>query len=276
MIAKLNKSWIDIYREDPVKAWQNFIESYDKLIKHVIQKLVRDYDEIMELYATALEQLKAKNYQKLTVYFEKKRNYNFETWIAVVVRNCCMDWFRKEKGRTRLLKCIEELAPLDKVIFKYIYQYGYSQQETFELLNAEHGYDISTEELCSRINQIKLILHQKTRWKLENEWKRFLPAISIDSHEDGNYHELPVQNDPDPEENYFQNHTRKAIQETFKSLPVRDQLIIHLYYYKGLTLEKIARLLKMKNIWQVHRKLHKTLKFLQKELQKKDIDPSDL
>ena len=142
MISKFKNSWIDIHRENPTQAWQNFLESYDKLIKYVIQKLVSDYDEIMELYTTTLEQLKAKDYQKLTTYFEKKRNYNFETWIAVVVRNCCMDWFRKEKGRTRLLKCIEEFAPLDKLIFAYIYQNGYSEQETFEYLNAEHGHNI--------------------------------------------------------------------------------------------------------------------------------------
>jgi len=276
MISKVKKSWIDIYRENPLQAWENFLESYDELIKRVIQKLVSDYDEIMDLYTTSLEKLKANDYQKLTAYFDKKRNYNFATWIAVVVRNCCMDWFRKNKGRTHLPLCIEEFSPLDKLIFRYIYQKGYSIQETFELVNSQQGNKLSTEELCSRINKIKQTLQQKTRWKLENEWKRFLPTLSTDNSEKGGIHDLPDQNDPDPEENFFQNHTQKVLQKIFKTLPPKQQLIIDLYYFKGMTLEKITHLLKMKNIWQVHRKLHQALNFLQEKLQEEDIDLSDI
>ena len=125
---KLNskKSWIDLYRKDSEQAWQFFTNHYNQLMMGVIHKLVNDSDEVMELYTYSVEKLREEDCAKLTKYFEKYRPYYFETWIAVVTRNCCLDWFLKEKGRKRLLKCIKALPELDQHIFRYIYWYKYS------------------------------------------------------------------------------------------------------------------------------------------------------
>lgn len=274
------QSWIDGYRSDPAEAWQTFLESYENLIQRVIHKLVDDYDERMELYCYCLEQLKANNYKKLTGYFENRHGYSFEVWIAVVVRNCCMDWFRKEHGRKRILKCIEELSPLEQEIFRLVYQQGYSRQESYEFLKTRHDQDLSFEDFCSRADHIDQTLHQKTRWKLGRELLRYLPPIPLNPDDKfsskANVLDANNCNDPSPEEQLIQNDSKNTLIETLNILSPEEKLIVHLHFYRGLTLNEISRALRMKNVWRVHRRLHKALKRLREELRKRDVDLGDL
>jgi len=279
---KLNpkQSWIDIYQKNPTGAWQSFIELYGNLISRVIHRFADDYDEQMELYTHALEQLKEHNCQKLLTYFGKKRGYNFETWIAVVARNCCMDWFRKEHGRKRLLKCIQELSPLDQEIFHFIYRQGYSQRESYELLKARHGEEISFEHYCSRVEQIEQALHQKTRWKINQDLGRILPSNSLNPDDTmnskGSIPDPDTQENPSPEEQLIQSDSQNALSEALKILAPEERLIVHLHFYRGLTLKEIVWILRMKNVWRVHRRLHKALKQLREEFRKRGVDLSDL
>ena len=104
MKSESKKLWINLYKKNKEKGWETFLKQYNQLILSLIRKHVNDYDEAMEVYTFVLEHLKEQNCQKLTAYFQKKRKYNFDAWIVVVSRNCMFDWFRKEKGRKRLLK----------------------------------------------------------------------------------------------------------------------------------------------------------------------------
>ena len=273
-------SWIQLFHRDPSQAWQDFLKTNDKLIKRIIQRMVNDYDDQMELYTFTLEQLKCHDYKKLTRYFDKIRSFNFKTWTAVVVRNCCMDWFRQKNGRKRLSTSIKELSPLDQLIFKYIYQWGFSFETTFEMLKNVPGNPITLQDLCSRAEQINKLLQKKTRWKLENEWKEILPPLSLESLENGalkNLQQDPAQeNDPDPENQLLQSAALEKLKKIMAGLPAEQKLILHLHFYKGLTIQEMTTLLKYKNIWQVHRKLRKALKSLQKKLQEENIELSDL
>ena len=67
-----------------------------------------------------------------------------------------------------------------------------------------------------------------------------------------------------------------SIQEVLAKLPAEQQLLIQLRYVKKLSLQEIARIMKMKNLWRVHRKLQKALKVMKRELLQRDIGPSDL
>ena len=147
MMFDSKKSWYDHFKDNPEKAWENFLQRYHDLISGVIRKMIRDVDEAMEAYTFTLEKLKEENCRKLCAYFAKSRHYNFETWIAIVVKNCCTDWFRKEKGRKRLLKCIGELPDIDQWIFRYLYWFRYSYDNIFELL--KNKPDPGTAHRCA-------------------------------------------------------------------------------------------------------------------------------
>lgn len=279
MTVDSKKSWHEHYRGNPEEAWKSFVQQYHSLILGIIRKMIREHDEAMDAYTFALESLKEKNCQKLTTYFLKPRNYNFETWIAIVAKNCCMDWFRKEKGRKRLLKCIEELPDIDQWLFRYIYWQGYSYDMVFELLKNKHGLEISFEEMCARIDQVNNTLQQKTKWKLYQDWFAILPPLSLEDIERTGGAQLTDNTIAQPnlsvEETFQLSDTARVLEEVLHTLPDQEQLIIQLHYYRNLTLEEITRVLKMKNIWQVHRRLVKALKLLRKKLQEIDINPAD-
>lgn len=267
------ESWTNSYSEDKEAGWKAFLDNYNQLIMHVIKKLVYDPDEAMEIYCFALDRIKADNCRKLFGYYAKSRKYNFETWIAVVVRNCCIDWFRKEKGRKRLLKIVQELPDLDQWIFRYIYWYHYSYELIFELLRNKHSFEISFDEMCTRIDQLNEILQQRTKWKLSQDWIASLTPLSLNDAENTTGSLSP---DPSPEEGLIQSNRAQIIEEVLNSLPTQEQLVIRLHFYRNMTFEEIARVLKMKNIWRVHRKLTKALKLLRKKFHEKGITPSDL
>ncbi len=267
------KSWAELYLQNKEEAWKSFLEQNNRLIMSVIKNIVYDQDEAMEAYCFALDKLKADDCRKLTSYYAKSRNYNFETWIAVVVRNCCIDWIRKDKGRKRLLKAIEELPCVDQWIFRYIYWHRYSYDSLFKLLKNKHGFKISFDEMCSRIDQLNETLHSKAKWKLSQDLLAALPPLSLN---DVDNIAGSLSEDHSPEEDLIHSNTSQIIEEILHSLPTREQLIIQLHFYRNLTLEEIARVLKMKNIWRVHRKLAKALKLLRKKFQEKGISPSDL
>ena len=280
MIHPPKETWLDFFTKDPDRAWDSFLERFNKLIMAVIRKLVSDHDETMEIYAHVLENLKKDNYKKLTSFFDQRRDYGFESWIAVVARNCCFDWFRREKGRRRLLKCIKALPSVDQWIFRYIYWQGLSRDVTHQLLTTKHIYKLSYEEMCAHLENINRILHQQTKWNIRHNWQDVLPPISVDSDEQGGEqvisHHDSEKATPSPEKQLIARDSAQKLQEILSTLPIQEQLIIQLRFYKDLTLEEIARVLKMKNLWQVRRKLQKALKSLQKKLRERGIGPSDI
>ena len=270
------KNWLDHYKADPSQAWNVFLKKYNQLIITVIEKLVLDYDDRMELYTFTLEHLKNDACHKLTSYFNKSRNYNFETWIAVIVRNCCMDWFREAKGRNRVLKFITELSEVEKNIFRYLYQYEYSREEIYHVLKIRYGYKKSIDDLVNDINKINDLIQKKIKWKYRRDLRYFIIYLSEEKLDKYNQIHSFLKTDFNPEQKIVIKDSIRLLNDALRSLPHKNQLIIQLYYFKGLTLEKIARVLKMKNIWQVQRMLKKTLKQLKSKLREKGIDLSDL
>ncbi len=129
-----NNNWSHYFKENPETTWFKFLDSYNKLIMSVISKYVNDYDEKMEIYAFTLQHLNKDQYKNLTGFYNKTRNYPFETWIAVLIRNCCMDWFRQEKGRKRLLKCIKDLPEI-QIIFRHRVEIFCFLKVSFRILN---------------------------------------------------------------------------------------------------------------------------------------------
>ena len=270
MKSTSSKKWIDLYRQNPEHAWEIFLQLYNQLIMAVIRKLVQEHDDVMELYTHTVEKLREKDCKKLTSYFSKPRKYSFETWIAVVVRNCALDWFRKEEGRQRLLKCIKALPPLDQWIFRYICWQRHSYEVTYELLRTKHGFNLSFEEMCSHCDQINETLHQKTRYRIQEGWQAILAPFPLEAAEPSQ------QTLTSPEEELILKDSERMLKEALHTLSHEQQLIVQLHFYRGLTLEEIARILNMKNLWRVHRKLKKALKSLKKKLTENGIGPSDL
>ena len=280
MTLASKKTWIKLYQKDSEKAWEIFTQKYNPLILGIINKSCHDHDEVMEIYTFVLEHLKEKDCKRLTSYFQKKRNYNFEAWIVVVTRNCVFDWFRKEKGRKRLLKSIEFMTEIDRWIFKYIYQHQYSYSEAYEILKLKHGLNYSFEEMYLRAQEISNNLQRKTRWRIINEWQSVLPPVPLESIE---RRRLKIdktnpnfQDCNSPEENLIKRDISKIINDALNKLAIQDRLIVELHLYRGLSLKEISGIIREKKIWRIRRKLKKALQLMQNSLKEKGISASDL
>ena len=280
MSSPSEKSWIDSFNKDPEHTWNLFLQKYNDLMTAVIAKLVQDHDVQMELYTYSLEQLKKDNLKKILSYYDQQRAYTFEVWIAGVTRNCCVDWFRK-KGRNRLLKCIENLPELDQHIFKYVYHRGFSLEATYQLIKSKHGYDEPYDNMIDKLNNIEDVLSRESKWRILEARQTLFPLFSYDELDSGDETSiLHVTSEKDDdltaEGQMIRTETEQILNEALQSLPTQEKLIIQLHLFKGMTLEQTARILKMRNIWQLHRKLKKALKILKSKLKEKGIGPSDI
>lgn len=94
-LVQLLQSFEDISRE---KAWQAFLDSFSPLILHAARSGSDGYDEGMDLYAAALDALRAEDFRKLRRYSADPRS-KFSTWLVVVVRRICIDAQREKFGR---------------------------------------------------------------------------------------------------------------------------------------------------------------------------------
>lgn len=280
MKSSFGKDWNVRYDQEPEQAWECFLQAHHKLIMAVIRKFVDDYDSAMEIYTHTLERLRLDDCKKLTAFFSKPRSYSFQTWVAVVARNCCRDWFRMERGRTRMRKCIEALSAENQLIFEYVYERGYSYEMTYELLRTQHGVAFSSQAMGDRLTEIDEALRKNLRITSPQVWKgitRDLPLDTVNTTQAGSTNpHSDARRTLNPEEEIIQHETTRVLQEILATLPAEQQLLIQLRYVKKLSLQEIARIMKMKNLWSVHRKLQKALKVMKKELLQRDIGPSDL
>src|SRR5688500_9229013 len=95
-LARLLASSDDISRE---KAWSAFLDTFSPLILHAARSASAGYDEGMDLYASALDGLRADDLRKLRGYAVDPTS-KFSTWLVVVVRRLCIDRQREKFGRT--------------------------------------------------------------------------------------------------------------------------------------------------------------------------------
>jgi len=187
-----------------------------------------------------------------------------------------MDWFRKKHGRKRLIKCINDLPEIHQLVFRYLHQYGYSFEVTYHLLKSKHGFEKSIYEMLSIVDEIDTLIQEKTKWNLRGNYHEIISALPQEHLENISPENFHKTNGSNPAQQIIRKDTLHILNDLLRSLSAENQLIIQLYYTKGLTLERIARVLKMKNIWRVQRKLKKALEQLRRMLKNKGIDFSDL
>ncbi len=276
---QINDDWLDLYRRSPDEGWDFFLDKHSRLIMAIARKMAKDHDQIMELYTYSLEQLKKNRCQKITAYYHKKRQYNFESWIAIVTKNCCLDWIRKSMGRKRLLKCIENLTLEEQWLFRYLYWYGYSKDYSYELLRMNHGYNGTLEDFGTLVHNLQKIVEQSTGHVIR-QWSEILISSP-----DSEWLDHLIQKDRIPSANAPEMETadseqsksdcQKIVEQVLQNLSDTEQLMIRLRFFNGFTLEKMARILNEKNLWKVQRQLKKLLVKIKKQLEKAGIQLDD-
>lgn len=87
----------DSARED---AWRAFLDRFSPVVLYAARQAGRDYDQAMNRYRYALEELRSDDFTRLRVYSADGRS-SFSNWLIVVTNRLCVDYYRKKYGRVR-------------------------------------------------------------------------------------------------------------------------------------------------------------------------------
>src|SRR5579863_3693252 len=116
--------WLRALRsEAPAQAWAAFLDHYSPIILQVIVLFERDPDAVADCFLFTCEQLSNKNFRRLQ-QFRPDGAASFATWLRAVVRRLCVDWHRREFGRSRIFECIGRLSKIDQAVFRTLYENG--------------------------------------------------------------------------------------------------------------------------------------------------------
>jgi RNA polymerase sigma factor (sigma-70 family) len=79
-------------------AWRGFVAEHTRLLLHVARSVFKGHDEVMDAYAYILEQLRANDCRRLREFVADPRS-RLSTWLVVVSRRLCLDFYRRRYGR---------------------------------------------------------------------------------------------------------------------------------------------------------------------------------
>jgi DNA-directed RNA polymerase specialized sigma24 family protein len=112
----------------PSQAWEEFLRNYSNLFLKIIWQFEKNHDVVMERYLHVCKRFTENNFAILRKFSAEYRENppKLSTWLAAIVRNICVDLFRKEHGRRRYPKALLALSEIDRKVFELYYWQGYS------------------------------------------------------------------------------------------------------------------------------------------------------
>ncbi len=255
------------------KAWEDFLSLYAGLIFGTIQKFVATPDDKMDLFLFICERLVKNDFNKLRK-FQKLRgkvSAKFTTWLVLVVRNLCIDWYRQHEGRVRLFKAISSLSAVEQRIFNLIYLQGYSVSETFELLRTDNISQMNVQAFALNLNNIDAALTETNRYKLANKLLKKKESWLLDEIKNRTLQSTGADEkniSPEtPERQFRQSELEKTVAQIFNRLSPSDRLLLKLWFDFSLSAKKIAELMGQKDAATVYSRIKAVASHFRSELE---------
>ncbi len=161
--------------------------------------------------------------------YDMDRNIKFETYAIARIRGAIWDGLRS----------------MDWVPYSVRHK-AKELEQTYARLEHQLGRAATDEEICQALN---LTRQQFAQLLMETSYSSFLSLDdlwSIDK-EGGNSVRLidtiQDQNVPDPVAMVMFEEQKRILTDAINKLPEREKLVIALYYYEGLTLKEIGKVL---------------------------------
>jgi RNA polymerase sigma factor (sigma-70 family) len=219
----------------PEPAWEELLEACSPLMLQVVQLFERDPDPVGDCFLFVCEQLHARKFHRLR-RFRPGGPASFSTWLRAVVRNLCLDWHRRERGRHRVFRAVGALGPLEQAVFQCRFREGLSRQETLLSLRSRFP-ELTEPQLLASEERVRESLTPRQLWLLSRPPRAIHLALES---EDGT--EWPLRDpEPGPEERVSLFEQREVLERALLQLPESDRILVRLRFEEGLTLEQVAR-----------------------------------
>jgi RNA polymerase sigma factor (sigma-70 family) len=242
---------------DVESAWREFLTRYSPLIMHVVRRYECDHGRATDCYLHACSGLSDDGFRRLLRY-RPERGARFQTWLSAVVANLCVDWRRKQHGRLLPVRAVASLGELERLVYRYLYVRGLPRTECLNAVRVRYP-EFTIQDLAEINARIFSLLKPQQRWHLSVRSAGF---VSLDQTSSRGTDEDPRQapdDGPGPEELTESEQQRGRLETALTKLPPRQRLMLKLRYQHDLTLEEIARLMRLGDPFRARRHVESAL-----------------
>ena len=250
----------ELRSQDAGDAWVEFLDLYGPVLYHTALAHSPSNDAAADCYVHICERL-AENHFKRLLKFNLQGSASFTTWLRVVARNLCFDWYRSHSGRHRPFKALGNLSPLELEIYKLRFAQGSTQDETVRQVSKTYPA-VAVDEIFAIEERLQRSLNSRQRWILSARRQTQFSAIAIAAEEaEPKEFEIP---DPQPnQETLFATAEQQAqLRKLVASLPADERILLQLRFEQELSLDEVARLCGLGDGQRVHRRISAILRKL--------------
>ncbi|MCR4430532.1 MAG: FliA/WhiG family RNA polymerase sigma factor [Tepidanaerobacteraceae bacterium] len=225
---KSDRLWLDYNDTLDGNLKEKIIEKYIPLIKHIVSRMAIslpayiDSDDLISYGIFGLLQAIDR--------YDASKGVKFETYAYARIKGSIIDELRKLDWVPQSIRKKAKLI-----------------QRTYSELEQALGRAVTDEDVCKHLNISK--------GELQNIYNEiaFTSIISLD---DLLYAEDFTKETARPDIMAEKQELKKILGEAINRLPYQEKLVVTLYYYEGLTLKEIAKVLDLSQgrISQLHTK----------------------
>ncbi|PIQ28606.1 FliA/WhiG family RNA polymerase sigma factor [bacterium (Candidatus Blackallbacteria) CG17_big_fil_post_rev_8_21_14_2_50_48_46] len=232
---EIASSWEAYLKQGQADARDRLIRHYLYLVRYAVSRMLvqlpthLDSDDLIGYGLLGLIQSVEK--------FDPERKVRFETYAMTRIRGAILDELRAMDWMPRSLR--RKAREVEKAIHRIENRTGKPAQE--EDLALELGIELK---------QLHQILNDTSYLVVSLDY-----LLSAGSHLKNWEESLPdTRASSDPTREIDRQAMQEALQEALRSLPEREQKLVSLYYFEGLTMKEIGQVLELTEarICQIH------------------------
>ncbi|NLO89006.1 MAG: FliA/WhiG family RNA polymerase sigma factor [Clostridia bacterium] len=216
--------WREYLRNKSEGAFQDLVESYLPLVRHIAGRLnfkLPNHMDREDLISCGIFGL-----MEAVKKFDPKKGVKFETYAAQRIRGSIVDALRKGQWAPRSVA--SKLKELQKVLWKLEAEEREGVSDS--MIAEEMGIDVEeVHSLLAEINKMAVISLED--FLLGREEGITVGETLMDSHSSNPLSEL------------VEEELRTSLAQAVEDLPEKDRMVISLYYFEGLTLREIGSIL---------------------------------
>ncbi|HBT20149.1 MAG TPA: FliA/WhiG family RNA polymerase sigma factor [Peptococcaceae bacterium] len=224
LLKKREELWREYLQNKSERAFQELVESYLPLVKHIAGRLNfklplhMDQEDLVSCGIFGLMEALKK--------FDPSKGVKFETYAAQRIRGSIVDALRQGQWAPRSVA--SKLKEFQRILWK---------------LEGEEGKEVSesriAEEMGISVDEVHSLLAEINK----------MAVISLEDFLLGKGEGMTVgetlsdAHSPNPLSEMVEEELKRSLVQAVEALPDKDRLVISLYYYEGLTLREIGRIL---------------------------------
>ena len=244
---------------DPGAAWAEFIDHYSPVILKLVNQFEYEQGRRDECFLFVCENLCSNGFRRL-LKFNTRGKASFGTWLSSVVFNLCVDWHRREFGRSTLLPAISALSEFDQSVYRVCFEQGMDKRSGLNFLEEDFP-GLDGQMLSESMARIHQVLTPRQRWKLVAK-KALGPRSQVRTDEA----EAQSGAFEGPENEARRKEAELLIKNALGRLPRDQRLAVVLRYIQGMTLREVAEILGLADPFRARRLIQAALEQLASEI----------